>query len=253
MEANRKRKLTQWPGYNSDVPETGEGIRVLRMGTRLALTFVLLLSATAFAQQSSPAEVTVYRPQGEPDLSVSADILSQEYCRLTPEDHEVHFSVRLTFTNVSNHRVILQREVEPPSYVHVARNVSDGQKRKFEYVFNLGFPTGLSTAPEFGDRPDETYFITLLPGQSYEATVTTEIMVAEKSAQTGRGPGGDHVLQVALNTLPYQSGIYTNPVNAKQLSPRWSKYGHLATGWIYSDFAPFSLPEVFDDAVCEFS
>lgn len=201
--------------------------------------------------QTSAAEATVDPPHVEADLSVSAEIVSQDYCRLTAEDHEVHFSVRLTFTNVSDHRVILERDVERPPLVTVARNVADAQNGHFEYTFNLGPITGLSTAPPFGDRPNDTYFITLLPGQTYEATVTVPILVPEKSATTGKGPAGDHVLQVALNTFPYQTGIYTNPANARQLSLRWSKYGHLATGWIYSDFAPLSLPELFDDAVCE--
>jgi hypothetical protein len=244
--------------YKGQVKEYG--FCVLRRAS-YALMFLVFLTAGASAQQTSAADATADRPRVEryqtapvePDLSASAEIINQDYCRVTPEDHAVHFSVRLTFTNVSKHRVILAREVERPPVVNVARNSDDGQKGKFEYTFGADLITGVSTLPQFGDLPDETYFIILLPGRTYEATVAASILVSEKSVNTGKGPGGDHVLQIALNTLPYQSGIYTNPVDARQLSLRWSKYGHLASGWIYSDFAPFSLPEAFDDAVCDFS
>ena len=61
---------------------------------------------------------------------------------------------------------------------------------------------------------------------------------------------GSYVLQVGISTWPYEWPYFAVKTSAPELKQRWMKYGELATGLVYSDFAPFTLPEHFENPPC---
>ena len=226
------------------------------IGARYVLMSIVFAMAGASAQQTSASPATAARLPLEPDLAVVADIVGLTYCRADAEAFGVKMDIRLRFTNVSNHPVILARSIESPQLVRVAKNTRDAQNGDFEYDPDSHYLTSeLPSSPQFGDRPDAKYFVTLLPNQSYEATVASWVAGAEHAAKGGKGTGllpkGSHVLQLGVNTWPYQWPYFTSPLSAKQLSERWKKYGHLASGWVHSAFVPFVIPEQFDNPPCD--
>jgi hypothetical protein len=222
---------------------------------RYALMFIVFSTAGLSAQQTAASAARRDRVPLEKGLAVVADVVEQTYCQIDDEAFAVRMTIKLRFNNVSDRPLILARTIENPPIVRVAKNARDAQHGHLEYDPYIDyFPTTLPSAPRFGDGPDEQYFITLLPQQTYEATVTSELL----NNQHGRAPNrtwlvpkGSHVLQLGINVWPYQWPYFDSPVSSQQLSRRWSKYGHLATGWVYSDPVPFTIPEQFDNPWCQ--
>jgi hypothetical protein len=232
------------------------GVEFRVMLPSYTLFFIVFSIAAASAQQTSPRTAAADQPTVEQDLIVVADIVRQSYCRADDEAFSVKMNIRLRFTNKSAHPVILARNIESPPIIRVAKNSRDAQNGDFEYAPIVDhFPSSLPSSPSFGDSPDKQYFITLAPQQSYEATVVSGVFGAEHAAKGGKGTGlvpkGNHLLQLGVDTWPYQWPYFTNPFSAKQLSERWKAYGHLASGWVYSDFVPLAIPEQFDNTPCE--
>jgi hypothetical protein len=58
------------------------------------------------------------------------------------------------------------------------------------------------------------------------------------------------MLQVGVYTWPYELPYFDVKTNSQELKQSWIKYGDLATGLVYSDFAPFTLPEHFKNPRC---
>jgi hypothetical protein len=50
---------------------------------------------------------------------------------------------------------------------------------------------------------------------------------------------------------PYEWPYFTERTNKDVLSKRWASYGRLETGFIYSEFLPFTVPETFENPPCE--
>jgi len=64
------------------------------------------------------------------------------------EAFTVRMDIKLRFTNVSEHPVILAKWVESPPIVRAARTIEDAEKGDFEYDPNVDyFPTELPPSP----------------------------------------------------------------------------------------------------------
>lgn len=206
--------------------------------------------------QLEPRQQTTNTLHQEVDLSVKAEIITQSYCHVDDESFAVRMEIKLRFTNVSDHPVILAKLVESPPIVRAARTTADAQKGDFESNPNVDyFVSELPPSPLFGEKPDAEHFVTLPPEQSYEATVISGVLGATAAAKARKGSGllanGNHVLQLGVGTWPYQWPYFANRTNVKSLSERWSRYGHLANGFVYSDFVTFTIPNKFDNPPCE--
>lgn len=190
------------------------------------------------------------------DLSLRAEIIKQSYCHVDDESFSVRIDIRLRFANVSDHSVVLSKRIEKPPIVRVAKNVEDAVSGDFEYDPHPDYFTSeLPRSPRFGEKPDAKYFVTLAPGNSYEVRSSSGVIGATSAARAHRGSGllaqGTHVLQLGVGTWPYEWPYFESSTDVKQLSERWSKYGHLANGLIYSDFVSFTIPDKFDNPPCK--
>jgi hypothetical protein len=97
-------------------------------------------------------------------------------------------------------------------------------------------------------------FVRLAPGQSFEALAQTSVFAAtdkmEANGKNGLLAKGSYVLQVGIHTWPYDWPDFTAKIDTRKLKTRWAKYGELATGLVYSDFTPLTIPERFEGPSC---
>jgi hypothetical protein len=96
--------------------------------------------------------------------------------------------------------------------------------------------------------------VILAPGKSFEALAQTSVFVATDIAEAKRKNGllskGGYVLQVGIHTWPYDWPDFTAKIDTRKLKTRWAKHGELATGLLYSDFTPLTIPAQFEGPLC---
>jgi hypothetical protein len=231
-------------------------MRILIPCVLLTCFYVTCVPLQCQSAQDEPSQRTTKPIHQKRDLSVKAEIITQSYCDVDEESFTVRMDIKLRFTNVSEHPVILAKRVENPPIVRAARTIENAEKGDFEYDPNVDyFPTELPPSPRFGEKPDEEHFITLAPEQSYEARVVSGVFGATVAAKARKGAGllakGSHVLQLGVGVWPYQWPYFASSTDVKELSERWIKYGHLASGFVYSDFVAFAIPDTFDNPPCK--
>jgi hypothetical protein len=188
-------------------------------------------------------------------LAVHGEVVKQSYCHVDDESFVASLNVRLQFRNSSEHPVILSRKIEPPPIVRAARDLQSGKRGDFLFAPDAHSTVAeLPNGPVFGDAPDMKLFVVLAPGEKFETTVRTGVFGADDAATVKSGNGllakGSYVLQVGISTWPYEWPYFKVKTSAQELKQRWIKYGDLATGVVYSDFAPFMLPEHFKNPRC---
>jgi hypothetical protein len=164
-------------------------------------------------------------------------------------------SPKIKFTNVSDHPVILARKIVDPPILRAAQSIETAEKGEFEYDPNDDyFPQELPVPPRFGDSPDAKHFVVLSRTETDEAMTSTYVIGAlVASLATKRGPfweKGSHAPQVGVEVCPYQWSHFRSDGNTHDLELWRETYGHLANGIAYSDFAPFTIPDQFENPSC---
>jgi len=196
-----------------------------------------------------------YQDRRAADLvTVHARVLHQSYCHVDDEAFTAFLDLSLEFTNSSSKPVILARKIEAP-IIRVARNVEAGQRNEFLYAPDPHFAVAtLPNAPPFGEKPAPKAFVILPPGESFETAIQSGVIGANDAAVATKGSGllakGSYVLQLGLITWPYQWPWFSSNTKPEELIPRWSKWGNLVIGLVYSNFTPFTLPEHFKNPPC---
>ena len=222
---------------------------------RLLLLLISVLGVPHEAGAQGDQDGASLREQAEKLVTVHAEVLRQSYCHVDDEAFTAFMDVRLQFTNSSRNSVILAQDIKAP-FVHVARNAEAGQRREFLVSFDDPhfLVADLSDAPVFGQKPDPKLFTVLSAGESFETAVQSGVFGVNDAAKATKGSGllakGSYVLQVGVITWPYRYPWFASKTDPEELSQRWSNYGELATGLVYSDFAPFTLPEHFKNPRC---
>lgn len=158
--------------------------------------------------------------------------------------------------NVSTKPVILSRTVEPLRTVRAARNAESASHGEFPYAPNVDslLAKPAPDAPSFGMTPRPKLCVILAPGRRFEALAKTFVLCATDTAEVKTKNGllqkGSYALQVSIHTGPYDWPDFTAKIDTRKLKMRWAKYGELATGFLYSDFAPLTIPGQFEGPSC---
>ena len=188
-------------------------------------------------------------------LRAHIDVVKQRYCRDDDEAFTASLDLRIRFTNSAGRPVILSRKIEPPPVVRVAVNADAAKKGTFIYAPDAHFTVAsLPNSPHFGQAPDPKLFILLSPGESFETLIHTGVFGAYDGAKVTAGngllPKGSYLLQVGVPTWPYEWPYFGSKNDTQELKQRWSKYGDLVAGLLYTDFAPFTLTQQFKNPRC---
>jgi hypothetical protein len=189
-------------------------------------------------------------------VTLHVELLGQTYCRADDQIFISHLNLRLSFLNASTKKVIFARKVESPKTVRVARSMEAGLRGDFLYAPNEDFllTKPAPDAPFFGAAPSRELFEILAPGNRYETEAKTWVFAIGGAEEQKKGSGllgkGSYALQVGVITWPYDWPDFTAKVAPEKLKSRWAKYGELATGLVYSDFTPFTIPEHLTGPAC---
>jgi hypothetical protein len=183
-------------------------------------------------------------------LTAHIEVTRQAYCHLDDESFGAYIHLSVRFTNVSDRAVILSRKLESPFVVRVARDAESAKRN--EFLYNPDVLIGPLTevppwAPSFGKAPNPKLFVLLAPGANFETVIRSGVVGISNDAtkiQAGLlAKGGSYLFQVGVSTWPYDYPFFNFKTSAEELKHRWSKFGDLSTGMVYSDFTPFTLPE----------
>ena len=182
-------------------------------------------------------------------------MIAQSYCHVDDESFSAFLDLRLRFTNISDHAVILSRRIESPVIVRAARDAQAGKDGDFLYSPDAHFYVAeLPNSPSFGDVPDSNLFVILAAGKSFETIVHSGVLGAKGGANDTTVHGllskGSYVLQVGVSTWPYRWPYFNREEDVHELRKRWIRYGELSNELVFSDFAPFTLPEHFKNPRC---
>ena len=222
-------------------------------------TLLLFTAAFGFcfevkAQQNKDARERASLPESL--LSVHGEVVAQNYCHNYDDMFSVFMDLKLRFTNVSDHAVILSKKIESPNVIRAAHDAEAGKRGEFLYHPDFHFAVAeLPKSPAFKNAPDSKLFVILNAGESFESLVHTGVLAARDDATSLRVNGllsnGRYVLQVGVWTWPYQWPYFDADTDSQELKQRWTKYGELSTGLVYSDFVPFVIPEHFENPRCK--
>lgn len=219
------------------------------------LHFVALVAICSPLLSHQESQAPSVAQKTENALRVQATIMKQKYCRADAEVFRIDLDIKLRFTNIRDQPVILSKRIENPTITRVAKSVDAAKHDNFAYDPNVDFfPTELASAPRFGETLDREHFVILNRGESYETTVSPYLFGTVKAKKhKGRGllNKGIYVLQLGIDTWPYDWPFFARSNDVQQLSQQWSKYGHLVTQSIYSDFTPLTISQGSDSPPCE--
>jgi hypothetical protein len=225
---------------------------ILRTVLLFAAFFGLCYEANS--QQNKDAKEAA--PRAGNLLSVHAEVVAQTYCHVDDQAFTVFMDLKLHFTNLSDHAVILSRKIESPNIVRAARDAEAGKNGAFLYSPDPHFAVAeLPKSPSFQSVPNSKLFVILKAGESFDSLVHSGVLGAKGKA-TGRPvygllSNGSYVLQVGVSTWPYKWPYFDAETDSEELKQRWAKYGELSTGLVYSDFVPFVIPEHFKNPRCK--
>jgi|SRR5579862_8043553 len=220
---------------------------------RKTLILLFLMVGPALAQRANAQIDDAIARRTQELLAAHVEVLNQRYCHVDDESFVALLNLRLQFINSSDHVVILSRKIEPPPIVRAARDVQSGEKGEFPFAPEPHFTIGqLPKGPSFGDAPDTKLFVLLAPGEKFETIVPANVFGANDGTKNKMGllAKGSYVVQVGAYTWPYEWPFFDVKTSSRELKQRWIKYGDLATGIVYSDFASFTLPQHFKNPPC---
>jgi hypothetical protein len=184
-------------------------------------------------------------PSDGPPLKIDAEILQQRYCPFDKNTYTIKFTVRMRFTNQSDHKIILSKGVGGGVVFHgvVASDAKNLASENYEYNSNLSIWDGTVVylqpeTPERFNSPDSTFAI-LAPGESIRNAgyywADSAGALPGSTPNHGTLQPGDHVLSVKL----YPWSHKPDPI---EIHKKWEPIGEL----IYYPFKtgpiPFHLP-----------
>jgi hypothetical protein len=169
---------------------------------------------------------------------MTAEILTQRYCRDSDKTFAAIFRVKIHVQNQSNQKLIVENTRRTGGYsVAIASDTEKLSKGKF--LFNPDNEWQIThDPPEPGVEPDGDFAI-LGPGKSFQgerelwASSAGRLHDADDVPNTLRS--GNYVLQVSLSTWDY----LTKP---QRVQKRWKPFGHLVYDDIVSGPLSFYLP-----------
>ena len=207
------------------------------------LTIVILMLATPLLDTGKASAVD----QNSSQLVVTAKILSQSYCHVDDSSFGVLINVQLHFENVSDVPVILSKKIDAPSLVRVAKDGNAIKSNTFEFAPTPDrFVANNPQTPDFGQSPSLHLFAILLPGQARDTDTQTTVIASQGNAKDAPPlRPGVHVLQLGISLWPYYG--YDS---LDELQRKWSRFGILQHGLVYTNVIPFVIPKHFKNPSC---
>lgn len=172
---------------------------------------------------------------GEADnLRLATSISNLSYCRdpIYEEEFDVFIKLQLTFTNVGQKPIILEKEPNLITYWRARPNLKELELA--DYTHTLWISSDNEGVTETGNAPSVN-FVVLQLGESYRSEAEIHIPSARFLIEKGVIAKGAQYLQIVI---PKWSG---NEKQARFLKDRWKKVGVLWSDSIRSQPMLFSI------------
>lgn len=180
------------------------------------------LSATHVQSRTDGEHHTALQEKQQPPLRLAVDIVDQNYCPGDADLDGLRINVRLTYTNVSDRRLILYKGSNLVSRIMIGENLANIGAGQFKVDSSL---TQLTTEGGkcFKGSVPSSCFAVLQPGTSYEVRATVGVFALRDDTReiAGAVKSGEHVLQLEVSTWP------NSKLLAEELGRRWQRSGCL--------------------------
>ena len=188
------------------------------IGLNLVKRFSAVVALLLIGSIGVPAQTDSQRPQ----LVISAELLSQQYCANSPGMTTMQMRLRLRYTNAGAQKIILYRGDDLFYQAKIRAVKVEVGARPYEIaVLNARY---LEVENEPVEQPSPNkLFIILQPGASYETETTVGVGLVPPSATRDRHAifEGEHTLQLVVSTW------YRSPALAAKLRGQWQRKGFL--------------------------
>lgn len=177
----------------------------------IASTLVLVTSVSLSAQPKPP----------KPPLELTAAIVSQSYCAVTPDAASLQMKVRVRYRNVGNQKLILYKGHDLFFQTRI-RSAPGNPAEPYEvWVLNSRY-FDEEFEPIDQASPGRV-FLTLSPGAVYEREIKIGVGLVRGEATRGDSSihAGDHTLQISVSTW------YKSRTLAEKLRQQWQRKGLL--------------------------
>ena len=174
-----------------------------------------------FLWLSSIATVaTQPKPPNQP-LQLTAKMVSQSYCAVTPDASALEMKLRLLYTNVGNQKLILYRGHDFFFQTKI-RSAPGNAAGPYEVWFVNSRYFDEEVEPIDQASPGKV-FLTLSPGAVFEREMLISIGVVSEKVERGNSTirNGDHTLQLLVSTW------YKTRALAQKLREQWLRKGLL--------------------------
>jgi hypothetical protein len=204
-------------------------------GFLIVVALWLTGSGSARAQADSP----------EQSLTISARIVSRQYCANSPEMMTLQMRLQLRYTNTGSQKLILYRGDDLFYQAKIRASRPAGGTKPYEIaVLNARY---LEVENEPVEQPSPgKLFVILQPGASYETEIMVGVGVAGQSAARDRHAimEGEHTLQIIVSTW------YRSQSLAEKLRRQWQRKGFLWSRTIASNEITFNAERPQSPSPC---
>lgn len=199
--------------FRAQAPRRKVSQRLISTPSLKSLFFILAYCALT---QSAAAQTL-----SQPQVQLTAQIIEQTYCSVNAEAITLQLKIKLRYTNLSSHPVILYKGHDLFFQTKI-RSEPDRAGHSYQaHLLNMHYFD--EEFERIDARAPGKVFVTLAPNQSFERELSKGIGVTDHSKErtsTSVHPGG-HVLQLIVSTW------YQSPKLAEQLRQQWRRKGFL--------------------------
>lgn len=187
----------------------------------LIVILLCLTCITTVQSRTGFAHVTAQQSNRQPPLRLAMEIVDQNYCTGDADLDGLRIHVRLTYTNISNRRLIVYKRAII-SRIMIGEDLADIEAGRFEVDSSLTELTAGGRECFKGSVPSGC-FVVLPPGASYEEQSVVGVLVVRDDAReiAGAVRSGKHALQIEVSTWPESKAL------AEDLGRRWQRSGCL--------------------------
>jgi hypothetical protein len=179
-----------------------------------------LLSLVAALVWLSPASVNGQVKPAKPQLELTAEIISQNYCVASSDSLTLDLDLKLRYRNVGNQKLILYRGHDLFYQTRIRSAAGGAQPYEVLFLNSRYFDQEFEAIDQ---AVPGKVFVNLSPGAVYERKLSVGMALVPEGVERGNSAiaAGDHTLQLIVSTWYKQRSL------AEKLRKQWEPKGLL--------------------------
>lgn len=210
----------------------------MRSRKLLLAIFTLAVLSTIYHAQALAQSKTLEHPviANNVKLLLTTEILKETYCDgPDPDFVTLRLLLGVSFANVGNQKVILQRGGKSVPVAKVSKTVEDSIANRFETTIDYTILAGGSKPQKLTKRPPLRIFVILSPGETYQTVTEISLPVPRNDPLPPDINPGNHYLQIEVS-------MWDQAESEARLKGRsWKNEGFLWSESVVSKPMPFTV------------